>query len=277
MNSSGRCHRRLSSQFTRLELSNICGIGLFVTTSDGCVLISKHPPETHVYPDRWTFTASGTCRWGAHPDPYLEVVRKVYGEIGHQVNLTRLKLWGLGIDAEHLYFQFLFVEESRGVAIQLLENGKRHPHNKDKPSSLKALALQVDTVIPHLLKNKWEPSAQAGLLLLLNARCGEHEVTEAYNRAVQEWKARMHDHWRDRATRPGFLADMTPRYLEKMADYPGPSEPARWIEERSREYVRAVLDFMGDDIKERDVLELGCGTGTHYCGTRAPCCKADLH
>jgi 2-polyprenyl-3-methyl-5-hydroxy-6-metoxy-1,4-benzoquinol methylase len=253
-----------SPEFTRLQLSNICGVGLFVITkdsADGCALISRHRSTSHVYPDRWTFTTSGTCKWGVHPDPFMEVVRRGHLEVGHQVNLARLMLWGLGLDAEHLYFQFLFVEESNERAATLIDIANRHPDNKDKPISLQALALQVDVVIPHLLTNKWEPAAQAGLLFLLGARHGEDTVIDAYNRAVSEWKTRMRENWRDRARRPGCLADMTPRYLEKRAEYAGPPEPAEWIEQQSIQYVQAVLKFIGDDLAECDVLELGCGTG----------------
>ena len=55
--------------------------------------------------------------------------------------------------------------------------------------------------------------------------------------------------WEQRATREGDLSVMSCRY------------PYQRCEEESRRYVAAVMEFLGEDIKDKDVLEIGCGTG----------------
>ena len=41
------------------KLTNICGVGIFIVTSDNYIILSNHSSYSHVYPERYTFSSSG--------------------------------------------------------------------------------------------------------------------------------------------------------------------------------------------------------------------------
>jgi hypothetical protein len=95
-------------------LTNICGCGLFVKTRDDKLVASTHSVDSHVYPGRSTFTASGVMRWALDPDPFSQIVRRTWEELGYQLSLRELTLVTFGADARKLYFQFGFLKKYPG-------------------------------------------------------------------------------------------------------------------------------------------------------------------
>ncbi len=93
-------------------LTNICGAGLLIVTGDDRIVVSRHSESSRVYPGRLTFSASGLMRWGPYPHPFMEMARRAFQEIGHQVDPNRCELIGIGADARKLYYQFSYVQQS---------------------------------------------------------------------------------------------------------------------------------------------------------------------
>ncbi|MEJ2405365.1 MAG: TIR domain-containing protein [Candidatus Thiodiazotropha sp.] len=226
------------------QLTNICGIGLFIVTSDGFVIASKHSEKSHVYPGRMTFTASGTMKWSTLPDPFSQVVRKAWEEIRHQVVLDSLELTGFGVDARKLYFQFGFTEYHPAKCSEILSH-------VNSSTTLKPIALEPDAVVEAVLSDCWEPAAEAALFWLLSQRYGVDDVVFSLRKKRPRWIRRsMRDEWDYRASRPGVLPDMSVRY------------PSNKLNSASRRYVDRVINFLGDDLqKDTKLVEVGGGTG----------------
>lgn len=226
------------------RLTNICGIGLFVISSDGFAIATWHSQKSHVYPGRLTFTASGTMKWAAQPDPFSQVVRKAWEETRHQVVLDSLAIIDFGVDARKLYFQFSFKEDHPARCDEILSRMNGNPH-------IKAIPLEPDAVVETLLTECWEPAAEAALLTLVIQKHCKNDVVHALQKRRDQWAHRnMRDEWDYRASRPGVLADMSVRY------------PPDKLNVGSRRYVDAVLEFLKNDLKRgANVVEVGGGTG----------------
>jgi hypothetical protein len=238
------------------ELTNICGTGLFLITQDEKIIVSKHSEHSHVYPERWTFSASGLMKWGACPHPFMEMARKTFTEIQHQVNPAKVRLIGLGADARKLYFQFSFFEETEQTASEIIERHNIISDNanpgllRDRPRELFYLPFDLERIINAIIENCWEPSAEACVLTLCAKRFGPERVAQALHaRRGDWWKREMRDEWDLRTAKKGDLPDMSVRY-----------PPNRLAEEKER-YIKAILSFMQNDLSNKDVIEIGCGTG----------------
>lgn len=109
----GTISRKRSGDLRPFPLTNICGVGMFILTSDRYIVASTHSQDSHVYPGRMSFSSSGTMAWGAFPDPFAEIVRKAAIEVNHLVDIRKLHLVAFGADARKLYFQFSFLEHTR--------------------------------------------------------------------------------------------------------------------------------------------------------------------
>lgn len=238
------------------ELTNICGTGIFVITSDDKIIVSKHSDHSHVYPGRWTFSASGLMKWGAYPDPFMEVARKTFAEMHHQVNPANVRLVGVGADARKLYFQLGFFETTADTAAEI--TARHNPTSddanrglqRDRPTKLRALDFDLDQIVQSVVGECWEPSAEACILTLCARRFGREKVAQALFAHQQDWwKRDMRDEWDLRASGPGDLPDMSVRY------------PPQKLATGKRRYVKAVFDFVGDEVRGKDVIEIGCGTG----------------
>jgi SAM-dependent methyltransferase len=190
-----------------------------------------------------TYSASGVMKWGAYPHPFTEIMRKSFEEIRHQVDPKELQLIGFGVDARKLYFQFSFVERT---AEQFPDLVSRFPENV----SAYHIPFELEQLVAHVVNHCWEPAAEAALLSLCVDEFGLESVRTALLDYKLHWdKRRMKDEWDYRASRPRLLPDMSVRY------------PADQLERASKRYVDAVLRFIGDEIRDKDVLEVGCGTG----------------
>lgn len=224
------------------RLTNICGIGLLLISSDSFAIVTEHSQKSHVYPGRLTFTASGTMKWAKLPDPFSQVVRKAWEEARHQVVLDALTMIGFGVDARKLYFQFSFIEHHPATCADILAK---------MDGSAKAIPLEPDAVVEALLAECWEPAAEASLLTLVAQKYSKDDVINALQKRRDEWPHRnMRDEWDYRASRPGVLADMSVRY------------PPDKLNAGSRRYVDKVLRFLKDDLqRETRLVEVGGGTG----------------
>jgi len=228
----------------RFQLTNICGVGVFVVTKDGHIVVTRHSERSHVYPGRFTFSASGTMKWGAYPHPFTEVLRKAFDEIRHQIDPDKLRLVSFGADARKLFFDFGFTEQTED---------KLRDVRKRCPANVQAHDIPFDgpeRIVEHLRDNCWEPAAEATLLTMCAREWGYEGLRRALGQHRSAWQRRvMRDEWDDRASRPGLLPNMSVRYP------PGKRAAA------SRRYEDKVMIFMGQDVAGRDVLEVGGGTG----------------
>ena len=250
---SGITYRKLFADLMRngqhslrsLKLTNIVGVGCFIMTSDNKVIISRQHNKSHVYPSRLTFASSGVMNWGACPHPFTEIIRKSNEEICHQLNPSSLKLVGFGADARKLYFQFSFVETSKSDSTEII---KRSP----KDRNLEAIPFEPQEIAKLLIKNKycWEPAAEAVLLTLAIQHFSYDRVLSDLKDLRDHWAMRnMKDEWDFRAGQPGLLPVMSVRYPECER------------EKASEQYIKATMDFMGSDIADKRILEVGCGIG----------------
>lgn len=225
------------------QLTNICGTGLFILTADSKLIIQRLSSSSHVYPNRWTFSASGVMKWGASPDPFRGMVNKCEQEINHQVDNTQLYLVTFGADARKLYFQFGFVEKTESTASKILACSKEE-------SDVHYIDWNLDSIASRLIEDCWEPAAEATLLTICASEFGRGDVLKALHARRAHWERReMRDEWDYRASRPGDLPDMSLRYEFEKLDI------------ESKRYVDAVMEFMGDRVYDKDVVEIGPGTG----------------
>ena len=182
-------------------------------------------------------------KWGASPHPFTAAWLKSYEEIRHQVDPSRLELIDVGCDARKLYFQFSFVEESD-------EDFKAILNRCPNPDALTQIPLEPDAIAAYLVDNCWEPAAEATLLMYAVNKFGVGPVEYELSKHKLKWNTRvMRDEWECRALRAGDLPDMSVRY------------PRAQRQELSDQYVHAVVGFMGEESRAKDILEVGPGTG----------------
>lgn len=225
------------------QLTNISGVGVVLMTKDHHVIVSRHSRRSHVYPGRWTFSASGVMKWGAYPHPFQEAVRKCYEELRHQANIEAMRLIGFGADARKLYFQFMFVENTEENSTDVVRRSRMEPQVLSVP-------LEPDEVVRQLLDKCWEPAAEVALLTLSAQVFGRDRVIAELKSAESQWGRRqMIDEWDLRAGQAGLLPVMSVRYPEARR------------EQISTAYVDAVMEFIGDEVDNKRVLEVGCGIG----------------
>ena len=233
------------------ELTNICGVGIFVITRDNKLVSTKHSDNSHVYPGRRTFAASGTMPWGAWPHPYTAVLQKAHDEIQHLVDPKKVKLFAFGVDARKLYFQFSFVEERTDVTFEELRTHYEQSRalSRNPPRALIPAFFTPESVCRSLVESCWEPAAEAALLALLENRFpGQVEASLEVHRSAW-WRRALRDEWDHRASRPDLLADMSVRYDRDR------------LREASRDYVDHIMAFMSGHIEGKGVVEIGSGTG----------------
>jgi len=235
--------KRDNSLWVFTQLTNICGTGVFILTSDDKIITTIRPNTSHVYPNRYSFSASGVMKWGDSPHPFTEISDKCAKELNYNINLKRLQLIGFGADARKLYFQFSFFESSNYSSDEIL---KQSGGNKNH----KCIPFVLDEIVNRLVEECWEPAAEVALLTICVKKFNREDVLRSLFSHRSRWERReMRDEWDYRASRPGDLPDMSLRYeSDRLSD-------------ESKEYVKAVIDFMGEKIEGKDVVEIGSGTG----------------
>lgn len=256
----GRLHKTFRDEYApqhvvvapeKSRLTNICGVGIFIVTRDNKVIVTQHSKNVAVLPQVWSYSSSGTMDWGPEPHPFREVVRECREEIGHQPNLDDLVLFGFGIDAKKLYFQFSFLERTPRLSIEVL-NTASHARDRDfEMSQVVAVPFDLDSIVQLVTKKQWEPAAAAALLTLCAKEFGQDRLERAVDPEFvrQRYRDEMIFEWGQRASRPGDLPVMSARY------------PTNRLSLESRKYVEAVMRFNNDDVRGKNVLEIGAGNG----------------
>lgn len=256
-----------SHDFRQSRLTNICGVGVFLITSDNRIIVSRHTEDVDVLPNVFSYSASGTMDWNRTPDPFRgdvasnpewlrflnpfsQVARECREEVAHDIDPENTHLFGFGIDAKKLYFQFSFFEETDCSADEIIANA---PSGRDyhKELRVQAVEFELGRIIDLIKSRVWEPAAEAALLCLCCREFGLEAVERAVDPVyVQErWKRTMLTEWKRRAQRAGELAVMSIRYPEDR------------LSGASASYVSAVMDFLGQEVAGKDVLEIGGGIG----------------
>jgi SAM-dependent methyltransferase len=116
---------------------------------------------------------------------------------------------------------------------------------------LVALPFELGAIIREIKGKSWEPCAEAALLSLAAKQFGVDRLEQVIDPDFirQRKKEEMIAEWRQRAARPGEFAVMSARY------------PTERMDIESSKFVDAVMRFLGPDIRNRDVVEIGCGNG----------------
>lgn len=239
------------NDLSRSKLTNICGVGIFLITRDNKIIVSKHSDSVSVYRNTWTYSASGTMDWGGNVNPFNEVARECREEIGHGIKLDNTYLFGFGLDAKKLYYQFSFFERTGLSADDVMGKARMARDYYAEMQQVIALPFEIDPVIEALKEHAWEPAAAAGLVTLCTKKFGYRKVERAIDPAFvsKRFSDEMTAEWDDRASREGDLAVMSARY------------PRTRLQEASKKYLAAVFNFIGNDIDAKDVLEVGAGIG----------------
>jgi hypothetical protein len=239
------------ANFENSNLTNICGVGIFILTRDNKIIISKHSKNVDVYSGVRSYSASGTMNWMRNVHPFDEVARECFEEIGHKVDLENTFLYGFGIDTKKLYFQFSFFEKTRYTSQEIIDKSLMARDFSAEMEYIEAVPFELSAII-YLLKNQyWEPAAAVGLLSLCTKKYGHLRVEKAIDPdfvRISEREGLVYE-WNLRSQMEGVSAVMSARY------------PSHRCEAESQKYVDAVMDFIGNDIDDKDVLEIGCGIG----------------
>ncbi len=227
------------------NLTNICGVGLLILTSDNYLILTKHSEKSHVYPGRITFSASGTMKWGGQLNPFDQISEKCFSELGHRINVGKTKLIGFGADARKLYFQFSFLEISEHNSDYFLENSKNLPDNH-----IQRVKFNADELVDKIMDECWEPASEAAVLTALVLSERKKDLMRALFSRKSKWTKRtMKDEWDYRSSKSGLLPVMSVRY------------PQDKLSSISKEYVEAVMHFIGNEIENKSVVEIGSGIG----------------
>jgi hypothetical protein len=237
--------------FSKSHLTNICGVGVFIITRDRKIIVSRHSHNVQVYGGILSYSASGTMDWREDLHPFDEVARECYEEIGYRMNFDCAYLFGFGIDTKKLYFQFSFFERTRLASEEILSKARLAQDFHAEMEELIAVPFDLRSVIALLKCETWEPAAAAALLTLCTKEFGYDQVERIIDPELMGTRFRneMIAEWEQRASRPGDLAVMSARY------------PYVRAEEESKRYTQAVMNFLGADVDDKDVLEIGAGIG----------------
>ncbi len=158
--------------YYRLPLPKPCGVGIFIISSDGNVILGRRSNRLVELRNRWSYSASGGAGWGGPPNLFKEVARECREEINHPPDMNKLQLFSVGIDPERLVFQCSFVEKTTRKSAEILkasEGARTREH-----SELIAERFDLDRIIDLVTDRSrtWEPAAQAGLVTLAAKRFG---------------------------------------------------------------------------------------------------------
>jgi len=229
------------------NLTNICGVGLLILTKDNYLILTKHSEKSHVYPGRITFSSSGTMNWGGQLGPFDQVSEKCFSELGHRINIKKTKLIGFGADARKLYFQFSFLEISEHDSDYFLEKLKGATNQSN---NIQRVKFNEDELAEKIMDECWEPAAEAAVLTALVLKKSKRELMSSlYSRKSKWTKRTMKDEWDYRSSKSGLLPVMSVRY------------PQNKLSAISEEYVDEVMCFIGNDIRNKSVVEIGSGIG----------------
>jgi len=244
--------KQMVSDMENSNLSNICGVGVFILTSDNKVILVKTSPNVAVNPNTIAYSASGTMDWNdTKINPFDEIIRECREEINHSINIEDLFLFSFGIDVTKAYYQFSFFERSPKTAEMIIDNATMARDYAAEVSEIFALDFDYKIIIKSLSEQKWDAPPAATILTLCAKYYGKSTIENYLNpkKIYSNYKSEMEREWNERASREGKLAVLSNRF------------PNKDIDKISEEYIRNVMDFLTDDIVNKTVLEVGCGIG----------------
>jgi len=228
------------------HLTNISGVGVFIKTSDNYVIVSRIPDENTTYPGRYTYSASGLMRWGNKANPFIEVAFKSETKLGIKLTDDSLKLISFGVDARQLYFQFTFLYETDLVFEDMMKLINSSPEKKN----VHGIKISPEFLVNSLIEHCWEPAASAVLYNICAKYSSKQQVEEEIDKYRSQWtKSAMKDEWDYRASKKSLLSVMSVRYDQDE------------LKPTSSKYVASVVNFIGSEIDDKDIVEIGSGIG----------------
>jgi SAM-dependent methyltransferase len=231
-------------------LSNICGVGVFILTSDDKIIVTKSSTNVKVSPFRYKFSASGTMHWDANVNPFDEIFRECNEEVSHAINIdSPLVLFLYGIDYNLGYHQFCFYEDSPYTAQQIMQESRTARDFTKEVKEIIAMPFNVENIVDHISSKDWDAPSAAALLTLAVKRFGKQEVEKYIEGMHLEKRRVMEIEWNKRALREGRLAVLSSRF------------PADKLEEISDSYIERAFRFIDGEYENKTVLEAGCGIG----------------
>lgn len=238
--------------FSNSKISNICGVGLFIITRDDKIIITKNSDNVSVYPNEFSYSSSGTMNWeNDEINPFYDIQRETLEEIYYNPNIEDLFLFALGIDSKKQYFQFSFYEKSPKLSSEILESAPNARDFDAEIDNIIAIPFNLESIYELLTQNPWEPAAAYSLILLLKKKYGNNKVNTLFNKdqSTELIKEQLEFIWNERANRKGLLPVMSNRY------------PFSELNSKSQQYVDEVLGFIGKDILNKNICEVGGGIG----------------
>ena len=234
-------------------LPNICGVGIYIITADNKLLISESSPFVAVNPERYIYSASGSMDWkGSETNPFNDVIRECVEEIGYKPSIERLRLYSIGMDYSAGYYQFSFYEQSSKTAKEIIDDAQMSRDYHIEIQRIIPIDFECKTIIDAIeSNNRWDETAKANLLTLICKFFGKKTVEGLLspNRFKKNYRNSVKQEWDLRADREGRLPVLSSRY------------PARDLNKNSDEYIKAVLNFIDEDLSQHSILELGGGIG----------------
>jgi len=144
-------------------LSNICGVGIFIITSDNKILIREASDFVTVGAGLYGFSASGTMN---EVEPFAEVMRGCKAEINHEINLKNLHLFSFGMDTEKAYYQFSFYEKSQLSSSEIISESWRAEEFSAEFKGLFPIDFTYSTIVNSIQTKKWDGTSAASLMIL---------------------------------------------------------------------------------------------------------------
>ena len=235
------------------KLPNICGVGIYIITADDKILISKSSSHVAVNPNQYIYSASGSMNWNdSETNPFYDVIRECKEEIGYEPDIERLRLYSIGMDYEMGYYQFSFYERSDKEAKEIIEDVNMARDFQFEMSCIIAIDFECEEIMNFITKNEpWDETAKANLIILAVKHFGKKAVESfmAPGNMKTNYRQSVVREWDLRAEREGRLPVLSVRY------------PARNLIENSDNYIKAVLEFIDENLADKTVLELGGGIG----------------
>lgn len=235
------------------ELPNICGVGIFIITSDEKLIISESSSYVAVNPEKYIYSASGTMNWdGDNTNPFHDVMRECKEEIGYEPNIENLRLYSIGMDYETAYYQFSFYEYSNKTAREIIEGANMARDFNIEIQRIIPVDFKCSAVMDILNRNnRWDETAKANLFTLAAKEFGLEAIKKYIDPILhkENYRRNMIRMWNMRAERKGRLPVLSSRY------------PVQRLKRKSDEYIDAVIGFIDEDLSDKSILELGGGIG----------------
>lgn len=235
------------------SLPNVCGVGIFIITSDNKIIISESSPYVLVNPEQYIYSASGSMNWnGINTNPFFDIIRECEEEIGYSPSIENLRLYSIGMDYETGYYQFSFYERSTKTSSEIIRNAHMARDFNIEIQRIIAIDFTCENVM-HMLdqNNNWDETARANLLTLAAKNFGIESVKKFIAPLIEkkDYRRNVTQMWNMRAERRGRLPVLSSRY------------PSQGLSQISDSYVNAVLDFIDEDLSNKSIVELGGGIG----------------